>query len=50
MFDVEAVLRDLALKRPIFHSEADFQHAVAWEVHSMAGAFSEVGIQTPAFG
>lgn len=24
----------LALKRPIFHGEADFQHAVAWEVQA----------------
>jgi hypothetical protein len=23
----------LALKRPIFHTEADFQHALAWEIH-----------------
>jgi hypothetical protein len=26
------VLDSLALKRPIFHSEADFQHALAWEI------------------
>jgi len=23
----------LAAKRPVFHSEADFQHAFAWEIH-----------------
>jgi hypothetical protein len=34
MLDIGVILRDLALKRPVFHSEADFQHAVAWEVHS----------------
>lgn len=27
-----AAMRTLAPKRPIFHSEADFQHALAWEV------------------
>jgi hypothetical protein len=34
MFNFAAILGALALKRPIFHSEADFQHAVAWEIHS----------------
>ena len=27
------VLHSLSLKRAIFHSEADFQHALAWEIH-----------------
>jgi hypothetical protein len=27
------ILRTLAAKRPVFHSEADFQHAFAWEIH-----------------
>ena len=31
VFDVEAVLASLAAKRPVFHSEADFQFAFAWE-------------------
>jgi hypothetical protein len=30
---VSAVLTALAKQRPIFHSEADFQHAIAWEIH-----------------
>lgn len=29
---VEAAMGVLAAKRPIFHSEADFQHALAWEI------------------
>jgi hypothetical protein len=29
---IQAVLARLATKRPIFHSEADFQHALAWEL------------------
>jgi hypothetical protein len=27
------VLATLAQQRPLFHSEADFQHALAWELH-----------------
>jgi hypothetical protein len=30
---VPAILTALADQRSIFHSEADFQHAVAWEMH-----------------
>ena len=33
MTDVKRILKILAVRRPIFHSEADFQHALAWEVH-----------------
>lgn len=31
MVDVHALLRSLAARRPVFHSEADFQFAFAWE-------------------
>lgn len=31
--DIRLVLRGLAAKRKLFHSEADFQHALAWEIH-----------------
>lgn len=31
-FDILAVMSSLAKKRPIFHSEADFQFALAWEL------------------
>lgn len=27
-----ALMRDLAVERPVFHSEADFQHALAWRI------------------
>ena len=30
---VERAMGALAAKRPVFHSEADFQHALAWELH-----------------
>lgn len=33
MIDVHSIMRELALSRPIFHSEADFQHALAWLAH-----------------
>ena len=33
MIDFPTVLARLAGKRPIFHSEADFQDALAWELH-----------------
>jgi hypothetical protein len=33
MIDIASVLAELACKRPVFHSEADFQHALAWEIH-----------------
>lgn len=30
---IPEVLTALSQQRPVFHSEADFQHALAWEVH-----------------
>ena len=35
MLDLNPLLAGLATKRPVFHSEADFQHALAWELHLM---------------
>jgi hypothetical protein len=31
--DLQLAMASLAARRPIFHSEADFQHALAWELH-----------------
>ena len=31
--DIIDLMKDLARDRPIFHSEADFQHALAWHIH-----------------
>lgn len=31
-FDIEYIMTELAKKRPVFYSEADFQHALAWEI------------------
>lgn len=33
MIEINKILDNLAKKRPVFHSEADFQHALAWEIH-----------------
>lgn len=33
MIQIQALLQGLAQERPIFHSEADFQHALAWKLH-----------------
>lgn len=33
MIEVSEILAILAKQRSIFHSEADFQHAFAWEIH-----------------
>lgn len=30
--DVPTLMATLARRRPVFHSEADFQHALAWEI------------------
>ena len=33
MLDVDCLMTGLAETRPIFHNEADFQHALAWQIH-----------------
>ena len=33
MFDINDLLTGLAKCRKVFHSEADFQHALAWKIH-----------------
>lgn len=40
MIDITRTLEALAKDRPIFHSEADFQHALAWEIHEQWPACS----------
>jgi hypothetical protein len=30
---IEDIIKELQKERPIFHSEADFQHAIAWQIH-----------------
>jgi len=33
MIDLIKIIENLSSTRPIFHSEADFQHALAWKIH-----------------
>ena len=33
MLNIRSLLTDLADSRKVFHSEADFQHALAWHIH-----------------
>ncbi len=33
LIEMGEVLNTLATQRRVFHSEADFQHALAWEIH-----------------
>lgn len=32
MLQLERIIQELSRKQPVFHSEADFQHALAWEI------------------
>ena len=36
---LDDVLSRLAVRRPIFHSEADFQFALAWQIHELDAGF-----------
>lgn len=45
LVDARALLRRLAAKRPVFHSEADFQFAFAWEA-KLARPNLEVRLET----
>lgn len=36
MMSIGDILVGLSARRPLFHSEADFQHALAWELHSQS--------------
>jgi hypothetical protein len=40
MLDIDSVLTMLARQRRIFHSEKDFQHALAWEIRQQFPAGS----------
>ena len=33
--DIEEIMTRLAVERQLFHSEADFQHALAWKIHEL---------------
>ena len=44
--DLRRALASLAPRRPIFHSEADFQHALAWDLAS-AGHAGDLRLERP---
>jgi len=46
---IQEILNLLAQERPVFHSEADFQHAFAWLLHRILPQFS-VRLEVPYAG
>lgn len=38
MIDLVEIMHDLSVHRPIFHSEFDFQHALAWQINTLVPA------------
>lgn len=44
MIDLNRLMVDLAKRRPVFHSEADFQHELAWQIH-LSGQSSELRLE-----
>ena len=43
--DVEHLLSGLAVRRPVFHAEADFQHELAWQIRGSTGL--EIRLEYP---
>ena len=46
MLEITEVLSSLVHERPFFYSEADFQHAFAWEIRKRL-PFARVGLEVP---
>ena len=46
MIDLHAAMSELAETRPVFHAEADFQHALAWHLRR-SGVVSDVRLEKP---
>ena len=49
MIDPHAVLQSLSKRRPIFHSEADFQHEFAWELRAQYPD-GQIRLEVPSTG
>lgn len=47
MLDIHRLMEGLAAKRPVFHSEADFQFALAWQIREVTGR--DVRLEFPPF-
>src|SRR6266516_88384 len=43
--DLEGVLAALAVQRPVFHSEPDFQHSLAWQI-KLAHPQAQIRLET----
>ena len=48
MLDIDGLMTGLARSRKLFHSEADFQHALAWQIHE-AMPESRIRLEVDAF-
>jgi hypothetical protein len=48
MFNVTELMGELSRQRAVFHSEADFQHTFAWEIHRRM-PHAEVRLERPIF-
>lgn len=48
MLSIDALMATLAGRRRIFHSEADFQHALAWQLHE-AAPDTKIRLEVDAF-
>jgi len=48
MVDLNPLLKTLCENRPVFHSEADFQHALAWQIHKEWQTYS-IRLEYPLF-
>ena len=48
MIDIDGLMTGLAESRKVFHSEADFQHALAWQIHE-AMPESRIRLEVDAF-
>ena len=46
MLNIKSLLTDLAKCREVFHSEADFQHALAWQIHETTEG-SQIRLEFP---
>ncbi len=47
VLEISEVLSSLAKQRPVFHSEADFRHAFAWEIHQRLPSDALVRLELP---
>jgi hypothetical protein len=47
--DIQTIITSLSQKRPVFHNEADFQHALAWEIREYYPG-SKIRLETKVHG